>query len=444
MYKVRHREEEFGYIVSFGNGWIEFYDKSAKHIIDQQQLDKLGAYQLGEGGRILEYKRQGIAPDQYYKIPKSVFESSCPLKAPIVVQIELTLKCNLACKFCFNYSRKPRENELSTTEIKDLLRQLKNMEVMSVFFTGGEATLRSDFAEILQYADSLDLDYFVLTNGTRITRDLLDEVPKRTYFVISFDGINTHKSLHGGLDFEGMRTLFDLIKEKGFPLTAQYVLQRENVDDLYGTYRWCAENRVDLAAIDLYPTGRAMHNPDIFPTDDQLPSFEKLTFAKFEYEKIQAKWEEEQEHDTATFIANPYHFTFIARLEEIFERSFSGVFFSYIASNGDVYPDNWHGGEGMFCAGNVRHRQFEDMWKDSFWQIRELVKWEKWKSCKTCPVSTSFCDYRLPVLSRNLHGDYTTCGATDFQKKVMIMRARARLNYDGVLSNDMARAIDIW
>jgi MoaA/NifB/PqqE/SkfB family radical SAM enzyme len=444
MYKFRCREEEFGYIVSLPNGWTEFYDKRAKGVLESQRLDALDGYKLGEGERILEYKRQGISPDQYYRIPKSVFDSPCPLKAPIVVQMELTLKCNLTCKFCFNYSRKPRENELSTEEIKDVLRQLKKMEVMSVFFTGGEATLRSDFAEILRYADSLDIDYFVLTNGTRITPTLLDEVPDRSYFVISFDGINTHKSLHGGLDFQGMSKLFGLIRDKGFPFTAQYVLQRENVDDLYDTYKWCAENKVDLAAIDLYATGRARNNPQIFPTDDQLPSFEKLAFAKFDYEKVQAKWEEEQEQDKQTLVTNPYNFTFIARLEEIFERSFSGVFFSYIASNGDVYPDNWHGGEGMFCAGNVRDRRFQDMWVNSFTEVRELVRWERWNSCKTCPVSSNFCDYRLPVLSRNLHGDYTTCGATDFQKKVMIMRAKARQQDDGVLSNDMARGIDIW
>ena len=188
-------------------------------------------------------------------------------------------------------------------------------------------------------------------------------------------------------------------------------------------------------------TGRARLNPNIFPTRDQLPLFRQLAMAKFEYEKIQSEWEKEQSYQNAP---NPYHFAFIARLEEIFERSFSGVFFSYITSNGYVYPDNWHGGEDLFCAGNIREKRFEEIWNTSFADIRQLGQWKNWDQCTTCPVSKSFCDYRLPVLSKNIHGNYHTCGATEFQKEVMLMRANIRDTEDFVLSNDFARAIDIW
>jgi len=441
MYKFRYRKESFGYIVSHSNGWVEFYDDQSKSFLQNHELKGIDSHKLGDGKNILSLKKQGISCRSWYDFPKEIFESSCPLKAPIVVQLELTLKCNLKCDFCFNYAQKPRKNELSLSEIKDILTTLKRMDVMSVFFTGGEATLNSDFVEILNFAEQLDLDFFVLTNGTRINEKLLDVIPKQTYFVISFDGIQSHQVTHGGLDFEGLQKLFKLLKKKGFPFTTQYVLQRKNVEDLIATYKWCGDNKIDLAAIDLYMTGRARLNPDIFPTRDQLPLFRQLAMAKFEYEKIQSEWEKEQSYQNAP---NPYHFTFIARLEEIFERSFSGVFFAYITSNGYVYPDNWHGGEGLFCAGSIREKSFEEIWNTSFADIRQLGQWKNWDHCTTCPVSKSFCDYRLPVLSRNIHGNYNICGATEFQKEVMLMRANIRNTEDFALSNDFARAIDIW
>lgn len=442
MFKYRYREEEFSYIVSLPDGWIDLYSIDAKDCVERGDIRTLDTYKLGDTRTIIDRKKSDSIP--LYKelgIPQSVYDSDCPLKAPLAAHLELTLACPLQCKHCFNFGGLPRETAMTTDEFKDVIAQLKEMTIFSLFFTGGEPTLHPDFLEIVHYADSLDMDVFVLTNGMHLTESLVAALPRRVYVVISFDGIDYHKQSREKITFEDLVTVFDLLKKYNIVFTSQYVLQRDNIEDVIKTYKWCAENEIDFAAIDLYPTGRAMLHPEIFPTTEQLPLFGKLAQTKFTYEKRIAEWEKK---DKRTDIPNPYLFTFMARLEEIFERSYSGVFFAYIASDGTVYPDGWHAGEDLFPAGNVREKQFKTIWETSFADFRKLVRWSLFKACRTCPVSAHYCDYRLPAFSHNLHGDFTSCGATDVMKEVTLLRVNMRHELENALSVDKARSIDSW
>ncbi len=441
MFRVRCREEDFAYICSLPDGWVDFYRLDAKELLERGDLKNIDSFALGDIRHLVEAKRKGKCLYKEAGIPQSIFESDCPLRAPIVVQLELTLECNLKCKHCFNYGGAPRKKMLTTDEFKDVISQLNNMEIFSLFFTGGEPTLHPDFLELVRYTDSLDMDLFILTNGVSVTESLIKKVPHRVYFVFSLDGIDYHAKSREKITFEDLCSKFELLRKRGIPFLAQYVLQRDNIKDIIKTYEWCGEHEVDFAAIDLYPTGRAMANPEVFPTQEQLPLFRELAIAKFKYEKNLPKWEKE---DKRTDLPNPYLFTFISRLEEIFERSFSGVFFSYIASDGMVYPDNWHAGQSMFPAGNVKDTSFKKKWETSFGEIRKLVRWSLYRQCKACRVSTYFCDYRLPVLSYNMSGEYTSCGATNLMKQVMLLRAEMRETLQNAYSIDEARALDIW
>lgn len=441
MFRFKYREEDFAYICSLPDGWVDFYRFDAEDLIKRGDFGNIDDYALGDTKHLVDAKRKGKKLYREAGISSSVFDSDCPLRAPTVVQLELTLECNMGCKHCFNHGGVPRTEMMTTDEFKDIIYQLKEMEIFSLFFTGGEPTLHPDFLELVTYTDSLDMDLFVLTNGVNVTESLIKKVPRRAYFVFSLDGIDYHSESRKKITFEDLCTIFELLRTYDVPFLTQYVLQRNNIKDIINTYKWCEENRIDFAAIDLYPTGRAMANPDIFPTPEQLPLFRKLALAKFKYEKKLPEWEKE---DKRTDLPNPYLFTFISRLEEIFERSFSGVFFSYIASDGTVYPDNWHAGQDMFPAGNVKGMPFKKIWETSFGEIRKLVQWSLYEQCKTCPVSAYFCDYRLPVLSYNMSGEYTSCGATDVMKQVMLLRAEMRETLENAYSIDEARALDIW
>jgi radical SAM protein with 4Fe4S-binding SPASM domain len=96
-------------------------------------------------------------------------------KLPILSEVAITYRCNLRCSFCYagcNCTQNPvgDDREMTTGEVKRVLRKIyQGAEVPSVSFTGGEATLRPDLAELVSHASDLGMRVNLITNGTRIT-----------------------------------------------------------------------------------------------------------------------------------------------------------------------------------------------------------------------------------------------------------------------------------
>lgn len=97
---------------------------------------------------------------------------------PVLSEIALTYRCNLACRFCYagcGCRRGDEEIELDTDGFKRVLDAIiEEAEVPSVSFTGGEPTLRPDLPELVRYARSRGMWTNLITNGTRLTAGLAD------------------------------------------------------------------------------------------------------------------------------------------------------------------------------------------------------------------------------------------------------------------------------
>lgn len=99
---------------------------------------------------------------------------------PVLSEIAVTYRCNLACKFCYASCgcRKSKAlKEMSTKQIKQTLSIIKNdAKVPSVSFTGGEPVLREDLPELIKFAKSEKMWTNLITNGTLITEKLASEL----------------------------------------------------------------------------------------------------------------------------------------------------------------------------------------------------------------------------------------------------------------------------
>ncbi len=100
-------------------------------------------------------------------------ERAARARVPLYGALELTWRCNFRCVHCYQEGLRDRHRELSTAEWKALLSELSALGCLFVTFTGGEALLRPDFAEI--YAHAVDLGFLptVFTNGSLVTDEIL-------------------------------------------------------------------------------------------------------------------------------------------------------------------------------------------------------------------------------------------------------------------------------
>ncbi|MFQ6075774.1 MAG: radical SAM protein [Candidatus Bathyarchaeia archaeon] len=127
--------------------------------------------------------------------------------APFLVVWNYTNACNLKCKHCYQRADKPTPDELSTEERLKIIDHLDKANVSVVAFSGGEPLMRRDFFEVAAYAAEKGLYVSVATNGTLLTKRVVEQLKRAgvAYIEISLDGAS--REIHES--FRGVRDCFD-------------------------------------------------------------------------------------------------------------------------------------------------------------------------------------------------------------------------------------------
>src|ERR1700746_3189133 len=85
---------------------------------------------------------------------------------PLSVQLDLTYRGNERCVHC--YLDHEDHGEMTTAEIKHLLKEMAEAGVFILTLSGGEIFMRKDFFEILEYARALTFCIKLKTNAVLI------------------------------------------------------------------------------------------------------------------------------------------------------------------------------------------------------------------------------------------------------------------------------------
>lgn len=129
--------------------------------------------------------------------------------------VYLTNLCNQRCAHCYMYAGKEQEQELSTLEIQKLLTDFSSYGGKVVTFTGGEATLRKDFCDIVRTAKENGLIIGVLSNGIMWSKEFITKVrPYIDEVQISIDGYDqqSYKMVRGTDTFDtALKTVESLL-----------------------------------------------------------------------------------------------------------------------------------------------------------------------------------------------------------------------------------------
>ncbi len=199
--------------------------------------------------------KQEDYPDISFVKPDTSLKDACSV--PIVVQILMTRRCNYNCINCFIKSSQSRD-ELSTEEIFSLLKQCAEKGVLFVRFSGGEATLRSDFVEIVKYARSLGLRCALLSSCRNFTEEQLEILPELVYVQPHLDSVqeNSFNKLTGGNNFKFFKQNLKKLKELGIRINPASTLQAENKDEIKSIIDFSIEYGIPVKINALYGSGR--------------------------------------------------------------------------------------------------------------------------------------------------------------------------------------------
>jgi MoaA/NifB/PqqE/SkfB family radical SAM enzyme len=164
------------------------------------------------------------------------------LRRPLLAIFQVNLRCNSSCGYC-NLPLNEGRYEMSRQEIKTVFNGLYRDGLRLVFLQGGEPLLRRDLLGILQDLDEVGFHVTVITNGTKLTRQLVEQFEKLSVSIsISLDTLDRtkYKQIRGADQFDEVRAGLDLLQHYRHPKFLTCIvseLNRDEVPDVVGFAR---------------------------------------------------------------------------------------------------------------------------------------------------------------------------------------------------------------
>ncbi len=143
-------------------------------------------------------KTDDVCPISYLDVSR-IEPFSTPVSAPYRMDLALTYRCDNGCGHCY-VERDRKVPEMDTGAWKKVIDRLWEIGIYHVSFTGGEATLRDDLAELVAHTQDIGMVSGLLTNGRRLAdkkylKTLVDE--GIDYFQITLESAD--KSIHNAM-----------------------------------------------------------------------------------------------------------------------------------------------------------------------------------------------------------------------------------------------------
>lgn len=324
--------------------------------------------------------------------------SYATLKFPLKVEYEITSRCNFNCIHCMSKTNR-NGNELSYTEIRELIDQLVDENTVEMQFTGGEPFIREDLVEHIRYANEKGLKVLVSSNGSLITDSISKELAKcsKCTVEISIDGPEEiHNKIRGNnnayhLAIRGIKTLkkFNnrvMIESVINNINIKHIPYVYNLAQELGVYRYIIHNTRFL--------GNAKNN------------IEKLYPIKEELEAVQ-RFIEEKRKETKMQLQSPYLpiYNYSKLVGQVGKRRYFGcgasIYKCGIKEDGTIVPCL------LFDEGtkNIRNTTIREAWNSQYFKaIRELINLRS-EGCDNCE-SRDICNKGCCLVSLDNSGSF--------------------------------------
>jgi radical SAM protein with 4Fe4S-binding SPASM domain len=356
-------------------------------------------------------------PDSFIDriIDNPVLESACDDpdygRVPERLIVEVTRACNLRCKTCYISAAKPREHELATGEIIELLEVASRNGTRTVAFLGGEPFLRRDLPELVETALDLFEEIQVSTNGTIPYSRFLETFQNRSGLVIqvSLDGPNpeSNDAVRGAGSHIKASWFLRSARDHGIRTAVSGVLNKHNYNLVGELCDYAFDKGCFLAIFHkVHVFGRAGAFPELIPTGAELKHGMGVLFEKFnQYERA-----------GRMIVDFPHNRCFRGdrALDACYPGCHFGRAFAYVTSEGDLVCCS-HLQRGDFNYGNIRDRSLIDIWQGSpaLDRMRRLTV-EDIPSCSTCRfkyMCRGSCRADALGQAGDLYGDPHDCDA---------------------------------
>ncbi len=323
---------------------------------------------------------------------------------PVISEVALTYRCNLACAFCYagcaasglpaGWSEERTMTDAQVCQVLDRIRHEGHCP--SVSFTGGEPTTRKGLPRFVRHAKGLGMKVNLISNGQLLRRRLVAELADAGLDSAQLSLEGHDAATHDGLvsrkgAFDRLWGAAGRLKARGIRVHTNTTMNRRNLPHLEDLVDLVADRGHDRMTMNLViPCGTAAGASD----DDLL----------IPYSEAGAHVLRARERATARGIDFIWYSPIPACLFNTVAHGLGNQGCAaadgllHVNPAGDVLPcSSFQHGESL---GNLLHQSFDEIWQSRaarFFRSKEMMP----PACHSCP-NAEFCQGACPLYWREV------------------------------------------
>jgi radical SAM protein with 4Fe4S-binding SPASM domain len=290
---------------------------------------------------------------------------------PREVSLETTFACNLKCSHCYldPYINKPQHDELSTSEWAGVFKQLFEMGVFLVTFSGGEPLCRPDILEMMDCAREQGLFFGLKTNGTLVTEAIADQLKELGLTGVDISLYGARPTTHEYVtrvagSFEKTISAIKLLRERKIWVGIKTPVMKCN-----------AEEHREIENIAKKLDASISFDPLIFPKAEQPASADDIRMSDDQLRKLicERNWVPK---DTDLLMTDPQCHLICS----------AGRMRCAISPQGEVFPCAlWR-----ISLGDLRHQTFKSIWHGEAAHRVRAIEVSRMPACASCELE-NYC-----------------------------------------------------
>jgi SynChlorMet cassette radical SAM/SPASM protein ScmE len=160
------------------------------------------------------------------------------MRSPRNLDIEITARCNLRCRYCYFFNNPAVEyRDLPADEWLKFFDELGSLGVMNITLAGGEPFIREDLPVLLEGIVRNRMRFSLLSNGGLIDDEIAAFIARTgrcEYVQVSVDGscAKVHDSCRGQGSFDGAIRGIRTLQRHRINVAVRVTIHRNNVHDL--------------------------------------------------------------------------------------------------------------------------------------------------------------------------------------------------------------------
>lgn len=367
---------------------------------------------------------------RYSKGCKSAVHGVSDTVGPVVAW-NITQRCNFKCQHCYSSAViDSNKNELSISEIRQIVEQFKSLKVPVVLLSGGEPFVREDLNEIIQIVKEAGIKISISTNGSLITAEKAKQIKELgvSYVGISLDGIGELNDFFRGVDgaYEGALRGIRNCRAVGQKVGLRMTLHQGNVHEVPKLLELMDREDVDrICFYHLVPSGRGAEIAETMMTEQQS----RETLAYLMNYVLENNKNSKEILTVTNHVDGPYLYLLTKEKNPVLAENLllklennkgnrSGIAIMNMDWYGNVYPDQF---SKFMPLGNALESSLESIWKEgneALQQLRDKHKYlnDRCQSCRWLKICGGNLRARAFMTTGDLWGNDPGCYLKDGER----------------------------